>query len=83
MGSPREPIPHKQKTTAAAALTGNSGGRFDLSPSALPFTLPLPPGPWPLLFWAVRGWLGRVGVRTLSIEPASPWENGLRVSTRS
>jgi len=25
---------------------------------------------------AVRGWLGRVGVTTLSIEPGSPWENG-------
>jgi putative transposase len=25
---------------------------------------------------AVRGWLGKVGVRTLFIEPGSPWENG-------
>jgi putative transposase len=25
---------------------------------------------------AVRAWLGRVGVRTLFIEPGSPWENG-------
>ena len=25
---------------------------------------------------AVRGWLGRVGARTLYIEPGSPWENG-------
>ena len=25
---------------------------------------------------AVRRWLGRVGVRTLFIEPGSPWENG-------
>ena len=25
---------------------------------------------------AVRGWLGEVGVRTLYIEPGSPWENG-------
>jgi len=25
---------------------------------------------------AVRGWLGRLGVRTLFIEPGSPWENG-------
>jgi putative transposase len=25
---------------------------------------------------AVRGWLGRIGVRTLYIEPGSPWENG-------
>jgi transposase InsO family protein len=25
---------------------------------------------------AVRGWLGRVGVQTLYIEPGSPWENG-------
>ena len=25
---------------------------------------------------AVRGWLKRVGVKTLYIEPGSPWENG-------
>ncbi len=25
---------------------------------------------------AVRSWLGRVGVKTLYIEPGSPWENG-------
>ena len=25
---------------------------------------------------AVRDWLGRLGVRTLYIEPGSPWENG-------
>src|ERR1700748_12975 len=25
---------------------------------------------------AVKGWLGRVGVTTLYIEPGSPWENG-------
>ena len=25
---------------------------------------------------AVRDWLGRVGVKTLFIEPGSPWENG-------
>ena len=25
---------------------------------------------------AVRNWLSRVGVRTLYIEPGSPWENG-------
>ena len=25
---------------------------------------------------AVREWLGRVGVKTLFIEPGSPWENG-------
>ena len=24
----------------------------------------------------VREWLGRVGVKTLFIEPGSPWENG-------
>jgi transposase InsO family protein len=24
----------------------------------------------------VREWLGRIGVRTLFIEPGSPWENG-------
>jgi putative transposase len=32
-------------------------------------------------FWSfeheqVRHWLGRVGVKTLFIEPGSPWENG-------
>ncbi len=32
---------------------------------------------------AVREWLRRVGARTLYIEPGSPWENGLRVSTGS
>ena len=32
---------------------------------------------------AVREWFGRVGARTLYIEPGSPWENGLRVSTGS
>ena len=32
---------------------------------------------------AVREWLGRLGARTLYIEPGSPWENGLRVSTGS
>ena len=32
----------------------------------------------------VREWLGRVGVKTLSIEPGSPWENGCgRATTRS
>jgi len=25
---------------------------------------------------AVRDWLGRTGIKTLSIEPGSPWENG-------
>jgi len=25
---------------------------------------------------SVRGWLGRLGVGTLYIEPGSPWENG-------
>lgn len=25
---------------------------------------------------AIRGWLGRLGVKTLFIEPGSPWENG-------
>jgi putative transposase len=25
---------------------------------------------------AIRGWLGRMGVKTLFIEPGSPWENG-------
>ena len=25
---------------------------------------------------AVRGWLGKIGVKTLFIEPSSPWENG-------
>ena len=32
---------------------------------------------------AVPEWLARVGARTLYIEPGSPWENGLRVSTAS
>ena len=26
--------------------------------------------------WAIREWLGRVGAKTLYIEPGSPWENG-------
>jgi putative transposase len=29
---------------------------------------------------AVRDWLSRVGVKTLSIEPGSPWENGYNES---
>jgi transposase InsO family protein len=29
---------------------------------------------------AVRGWLGRIGVKTLYIEPGSPWENGYNES---
>ena len=29
---------------------------------------------------ALRGWLGRVGVKTLYIEPGSPWENGYNES---
>jgi transposase InsO family protein len=29
---------------------------------------------------AVRGWLSRVGVKTLFIEPGSPWENGYNES---
>jgi len=28
----------------------------------------------------VRNWLGRIGVRTLFIEPGSPWENGYNES---
>ena len=28
----------------------------------------------------VRGWLGRIGVKTLFIEPGSPWENGYNES---
>lgn len=28
---------------------------------------------------AVRDWLGRIGVKTLYIEPGSPWENGYKV----
>ena len=49
MGSRREPIPHKQKTTAAAALTGNSGGRFDLPllPPSLPRLSPAVPPQFP------------------------------------
>jgi len=29
---------------------------------------------------AVRSWLGRIGVKTLFIEPGSPWENGYNES---
>ena len=29
---------------------------------------------------AVRDWLGRIGVKTLYIEPGSPWENGYNES---
>ena len=29
---------------------------------------------------AIRGWLPRVGVRTLFIQPGSPWENGCNES---
>ena len=29
---------------------------------------------------AGRGWLGRIGVKTLYIEPGSPWENGANES---
>ena len=29
---------------------------------------------------AVRDWLGRIGVKTLYIEPGSPWENGYNKS---
>jgi len=29
---------------------------------------------------AVRNWLGRIGVKTLFIEPGSPWENGYKES---
>ena len=32
---------------------------------------------------AVRGWLGRIGVETLFIEPGSPWENGYNESFNS
>lgn len=32
---------------------------------------------------AVREWLGRVGVKTLFIEPGSPWENGYNESFNS
>ena len=32
---------------------------------------------------AVRGWLSRVGVKTLYIEPGSPWENGYNESFNS
>jgi putative transposase len=28
----------------------------------------------------VQGWLGRVGVKTLFIQPGSPWENGYNES---
>jgi transposase InsO family protein len=29
---------------------------------------------------AVRDWLGRIGVKTLFIEPGSPWKNGYNES---
>jgi len=32
---------------------------------------------------AVRNWLGRLGVKTLFIEPGSPWENGYNESFNS
>jgi transposase InsO family protein len=32
---------------------------------------------------AVRAWLGRVGVKTLFIEPGSPWGNGYNESFNS
>jgi putative transposase len=32
---------------------------------------------------AVRGWLGQLGVKTLFIEPGSPWENGYNESFNS
>jgi putative transposase len=32
---------------------------------------------------AVRTWLGRIGVKTLYIEPGSPWENGYNESFNS
>ena len=32
---------------------------------------------------AVRAWLARVGVKTLFIEPGSPWENGYNESFNS
>ncbi len=32
---------------------------------------------------AVRDWLGRTGVKTLYIEPGSPWENGYNESFNS
>jgi transposase InsO family protein len=37
---------------------------------------------WPpeLIPRAVREWLSRVGVKTLYIEPGSPWENGYNES---
>ena len=35
------------------------------------------PRPWAI---AVREWLPRVGVKTLYIEPGSPWENGYNES---
>ncbi len=28
----------------------------------------------------MRGWLGRIGVKTLFIEPGRPWENGYNKS---
>ena len=32
---------------------------------------------------AARDWLGRIGVKTLYIEPGSPWENGYNESFNS
>lgn len=32
---------------------------------------------------SVREWLGRIGVKTLDIEPGSPWENGYCESLNS
>ncbi len=32
---------------------------------------------------AVRAWLGRIGAKTLYIEPESPWENGYCESLNS
>ena len=38
------------------------------------------PGPGGFTATAVREWLARVGVKTLYIEPGSPWENGYNES---
>ena len=41
-------------------------------------------GAWVLIndrwYKGVRAWLGRIGVKTLFIEPGSPWENGYNES---
>ena len=53
--------------------------------SSLPTARPNTFGPTtaPSLSRNVRDWLGRIGVKTLYIEPGSPWENGYCESLNS